>query len=66
MNERGTDPVEVYKRAHLNRRFLSKLRTNRKYKPHKHTLLAIAFELELAADEAEILLNRYGCKILCG
>ena len=60
MNERGADPVEVYKRAHLNRRFLSKLRTNRKYKPHKHTLLAIAFGLELSLDEAETLLRRAG------
>lgn len=60
MDERGADPVEVYKRAHLNRRFLSKLRTNRKYKPHKHTLMAIAFGLELTADEAETLLRRAG------
>lgn len=60
MDERGADPVEVYKRAHLNRRFLSKLRTNRKYKPHKHTLIAIAFGLELSADEAEDLLDRAG------
>ena len=60
MNERGADPVEVYKRAHLNRRFLSKLRTNRKYKPHKHTLIAIAFGLELSLDEAEDLLDRAG------
>ena len=60
MDERGADPVEVYKRAHLDRRFLSKLRTNRKYKPHKHTLMAIAFGLELTADEAEDLLDRAG------
>ena len=60
MDERGADPVEVYKRAHLNRRFLSKLRTNRKYKPHKRTLMAIAFGLKLSLDEAEDLLDRAG------
>ncbi len=60
MDERGANPVEVYKRAHLNRRFLSKLRTNRKYKPHKRTLIAIAFGLELSLDEAEDLLDSAG------
>lgn len=60
MDERGANPVEVYKRAHLNRQFLSKLRTNRKYKPHKRTLIAIAFGLELNVDEAENLLKRAG------
>ena len=60
MKERDADPVEVYKRAHLDRRFLSKLRTNRNYKPHKHTLIAIAFGLKLSLDEAETLLRRAG------
>ena len=60
MDERGANPVEVYKRANLDRRFLSKLRTNRKYKPHKRTLIAIAFGLELSLDEAENLLDRAG------
>ena len=60
MKERDADPVEVYKRAHLDRRFLSKLRTNLNYKPHKRTLIAIAFGLELSLDEAEDLLDRAG------
>ena len=60
MNERGADPVEVYKQAHLDRRFLSKLRTNRHYKPHKRTLIAIVFGLELSIDEAQDLLKRGG------
>ncbi|MBR3747010.1 MAG: hypothetical protein IKN27_08635, partial [Selenomonadaceae bacterium] len=60
MNERGANPVEVYKRVNLDRRVFSKLRTNRHYKPHKRTLLVIAFGLELNVDEAENLLRRAG------
>lgn len=60
MNERGADPVEVYKRVNLDRRVFSKLRTNRYYKPHKRTLFVIAFGLELNVDEAENLLKRAG------
>ncbi len=60
MNERGANPVEVYKRVNLDRRVFSKLRTNRYYKPHKRTLFVIAFALELSLDEAENLLKRAG------
>ncbi|MBR1645811.1 MAG: hypothetical protein IJ685_03440 [Selenomonadaceae bacterium] len=60
MDERNANPVEVYKRAHLNRRFLSKLRTNRYYKPHKRTIFIIAFGLKLNLAETEDLLNRAG------
>lgn len=60
MNERGADPVEVYKLVNLDRRVFSKLRTNRYYKPHKRTLFVIAFGLELNVDEAENLLKRAG------
>ena len=60
MDERGADPVEVYKDAHLDRRFLSKLRTNRNYKPHKRTLIAIAFGMKLNLREAKSLLKHGG------
>ena len=57
MNERGANPVEVYKRVNLDRRVFSKLRTNRRYKPHKRTLMVIAFGLELNVDEADIIIK---------
>ena len=52
--------VEVYKKAHLDRRIFSKLRNDRSYKPSKRTILAIAFAMELNIDEAKELLENGG------
>ena len=58
--ERGLNEVDVYKRAHLDRRIFSKLRTQKGYMPRKRTILAIAFAMELNRDEAQDLLERGG------
>ena len=52
--------VEVYKKVHLDRRVLSKLRRDKNYMPSKRTVLAIAFSLELDVDEVEELLKKSG------
>ncbi len=58
--EKGKDDVEVYKKAHLDRRLFSKIRTDKGYKPSKSTAVALAIALELEYTETQDLLQRAG------
>lgn len=58
--ERGLSEVDVYKKAHLDRRIFSKLRNESNYMPSERTLWAIALAMELNLDEALDLLHRGG------
>lgn len=60
IKQKGLTEVEVYKKAHLDRRIFSKLRNVRSYKPSERTVLAIAFAMELDIEEAEELLSKCG------
>ena len=57
---KGRSDAEVYKRANIDRRLFSKIRTNPHYMPGKRTVLALAVALELTLDEAKDLLARAG------
>ena len=52
--------MEVYKRANLDRKLFSKIRTGKGYMPSKRTALALAIALELDLNETADLLSRAG------
>ena len=60
IDERGLKDPEVYKKAHIDRKLFSKIRTNRGYSPKKSTVLLLALALELPHEEATELLKSAG------
>lgn len=51
---------DVYRRANIDRRLFSKIRSNENYAPSKPTVLALAIALELTLEQADDLLQRAG------
>jgi len=60
IDAKGKSDVEVYKKANLDRRLFSKIRSKKGYMPGKRTVIALAIGLELSLDETNDLLRRAG------
>ena len=60
MMSKGLDPITVYKKANIDRKLFSKIKSQKDYLPSKRTVMALAIAMELPLDEAQELLREAG------
>lgn len=60
IDESGKTDAQVYKKANIDRKHFSKIRSNPDYVPSKKTVLSFAIALELNLDDAKDLLGTAG------
>ena len=60
IDEKGFNPVDVYKRSNINKKLFSKINSNNDYHPNKKTAVAFAIGLHLNLDEAKDFLSCAG------
>ncbi|WEG14417.1 hypothetical protein PU629_08685 [Pullulanibacillus sp. KACC 23026] len=60
IDQKGYSDPTIYKKAGIDRRHFSKIRSNSNYRPGKDTIISLALALELTLEEAEDLLSSVG------
>ena len=60
IRDKNLNEVEVYKKADIDRRHFSKIRSNSDYRPTKDTIILLCLSMELNYEETQDLLNRAG------
>jgi hypothetical protein len=64
IDQKGLSDPDIYKKAGMDRKHFSKIRSNSNYRPGKNTIIALAIALELNKRETDRLLSSAGYTLL--